>query len=218
MLKTIFLAPGRVVCGQSVSAGHRPHRFRRSAFRQRGPVLGVSLLFWALLAGLGVILSAKLGTNVDPPAPPPKAGAQLRPAAQAAQAAPGAPAPAAGPASAAAGVPAGQALLDQAERAALAAQGGQAEPAARPLAKPPEIWLVIVESIPKSARPEAERAVARHRKKGVSLELLDTDAFPRLKSGLWALAQGPFDTKKEADEAAAGIKAKVKSLMVRRGL
>jgi hypothetical protein len=86
------------------------------------------------------------------------------------------------------------------------------------LSKPPEIWLVIVESIPKAHRSEAERALARHKKKGLDLEILDTDAFPRLKSGLWALANGPFDTKKEAEAAALILKPKVKGLMVRRGL
>jgi hypothetical protein len=86
------------------------------------------------------------------------------------------------------------------------------------LAKPPEAWLVIVESIPKTARQEAERSLARHKKKGVALDLLDTDAYPKLKSGLWALAMGPYDSKKEAETAAATLKPKVKGLMVRRGL
>ena len=50
------------------------------------------------------------------------------------------------------------------------------------------------------------------------MELLDTDAYPMLKSGMWTLAMGPFDTKAEADLAAAELKPKVRDLMVRRGI
>jgi hypothetical protein len=84
--------------------------------------------------------------------------------------------------------------------------------------KPPEAWLVIVESIPKSQRDKAEEALARQRRRGVELSIMDTDAYPRLKSGLWALALGPYDSKREAEAAAAAIKSKVKDFMVRRGL
>jgi hypothetical protein len=82
----------------------------------------------------------------------------------------------------------------------------------------PEAWLVIVESIPKSARDKAEASLQRQKKKGLDLVLVDTDAYPRLKSGMWALSLGPFDTKAEAEAAASTIKAKVKDFMVRRGL
>ncbi|MDR2366855.1 MAG: SPOR domain-containing protein [Deltaproteobacteria bacterium] len=81
-----------------------------------------------------------------------------------------------------------------------------------------EAWLVIVESIPKSKRTEAERSLARHKKRGLSLEIVDTDAYPRLKAGMWTLASGPYDTEKEAKAAAAIIKPKVRDLMIRRGL
>jgi hypothetical protein len=78
--------------------------------------------------------------------------------------------------------------------------------------------LVIIESIPKSARTKAEESQSRQRKKGLEVELVDTDAYPRLKSGMWALALGPFETKAQADLAAQRIKPKVKEFMVRRGL
>jgi hypothetical protein len=81
-----------------------------------------------------------------------------------------------------------------------------------------EAWLVIVESIPKDKRVEAEQSLARHKKRGLNLEIVDTDAYPRLKSGMWTLASGPYDTEKEARAAAAIIKPKVRDLMVRRGL
>jgi hypothetical protein len=91
-------------------------------------------------------------------------------------------------------------------------------PPAEEAALTDQIWLVIVESIPKSARTEAERSLARHKRRGLELELLDTDAYPMLKSGMWTLAMGPFDTKVQAEAAAAEIKPKVRDLMVRRGL
>jgi hypothetical protein len=81
-----------------------------------------------------------------------------------------------------------------------------------------EAWLVIVESIPKNKRIEAEQSLARHTKRGLNLEIVDTDAYPRLKGGMWTLAAGPFDSQQEALVAAAEIKPKVKDLMVRRGL
>jgi hypothetical protein len=81
-----------------------------------------------------------------------------------------------------------------------------------------EAWLVIVESIPKNKRTEAEQSQARYKRKGVTLELLDTDAYPLLKSGMWTLATGPYETKKEAEAAATIIKPKVRDLMIRRGL
>ncbi|MDR3134905.1 MAG: SPOR domain-containing protein [Deltaproteobacteria bacterium] len=81
-----------------------------------------------------------------------------------------------------------------------------------------EAWLVIVESIPKDKRAEAEQSQARHKRRGVTLEIVDTDAYPRLKGGMWTLASGPYDTEREAQEAAAAIKPKVRDLMVRRGL
>jgi hypothetical protein len=81
-----------------------------------------------------------------------------------------------------------------------------------------EAWLVIVESIPKSKRTEAEQSLARHKKRGVTLDIIDTDAYPRLKSGMWTLAAGPYDSEKEAQAAASAIKPKVRDLMIRRGL
>ena len=73
MLKTIFLGPGRFFCGEAVDDGSRHRRYRLSAFRQRGPVLVVSIAFWLILMAGGVVLCATLGTNVDPPPKKPPA-------------------------------------------------------------------------------------------------------------------------------------------------
>ncbi|MDR1080916.1 MAG: SPOR domain-containing protein [Deltaproteobacteria bacterium] len=162
----------------------------------------------------------------DPPRPPSMAeSAQMA----AAGGAPETQAPAAGSRDPAAQAPAqggaqqsgGPGRLDGPSPAAPAAITVPRElvtPAGAPGQRLPEAWLVIVESIPKSKREEAEQAQARQKRKGVDLSIMDTDAYPRLKSGLWALALGPFDSKREADAAAAAIKPKVRDLMVRRGL
>jgi hypothetical protein len=90
--------------------------------------------------------------------------------------------------------------------------------AAEPKIPSPEAWLVIVESVPKSDRSAAEASLERRRRKGLDLVLVDTDAYPRLKSGMWVLSLGPFDSRAEAETAADSIKSKVKDYMVRRGL
>jgi hypothetical protein len=227
MLKTILLGPGRLLCGRGLTDEGRHRRYRLAAYKNPGeiPVIIVSLIFWALAISGAVLVSAKT-SNVNPPRPQPAPTARTEPAASA-------QAPEAGnqtaPPSAVSGsltapaagnltVPAAQAAPPAGGNLTAGAVPAVSQPQSPALAVPPEIWLVIVESIPKSARPEAERALARHKKRGVELELLDTDAFPKLKSGMWTLALGPFDSKKEADAAAVILKPKVKDLMVRRGL
>jgi hypothetical protein len=82
----------------------------------------------------------------------------------------------------------------------------------------PEAWLVIVASSPKSDRDKVEADRDRHKRRGLELEIFDTDAYPLLKSGMWTLALGPFDTRAEAEATAKAIQSKVKETMVRRGL
>lgn len=81
-----------------------------------------------------------------------------------------------------------------------------------------ELWLVLLHTIPKSSRDEAERRQARYRDQGLAVEILDTDAFPRLKSGNWIIALGPFDDRISALAAADTAKAFNNGLIVRRGL
>ncbi|MDR2141149.1 MAG: SPOR domain-containing protein [Deltaproteobacteria bacterium] len=211
MLKNIFLGPGRVLCGRPLSEGSRgQRRYRLSSYRSQGAIILISVFFWAVLVAAGVTLSYKLGTNVDPPPPKPRAEIKPRPATPTLTVG--------GPANASASLGAATPVGGDSTPVGSPTPGATPEPAPVALAKPPEAWLVIVESIPKTARQEAERSLARHKKKGVALDLLDTDAYPKLKSGLWALAMGPYDSKKEAETAAATLKPKVKGLMVRRGL
>ena len=83
--------------------------------------------------------------------------------------------------------------------------GGTTAPAGGAPVVVDEQWLVILHSIPKSARDEAERRKTQYRNKGLEVDILDTDAFPRLKSNsgsYWIIALGPFENKGEAVDAA----------------
>jgi uncharacterized SAM-binding protein YcdF (DUF218 family) len=214
MLIDFLLAPGRYLCRLIKKPRHKV-RFQ-ARISDGGPVIPVSIICWAALFGLAVLLVRQFASPLLPtPAAAPAAG-QAAPAAPAAQ--PAAPAPEPGqPRMAPSAEASGAGGSVQAAGAGLSRTLEPPE-AAPPAAPANQVWLVIVESIPKSAREEAERSQARHRRRGVELELLDTDAYPLLRSGLWTLAMGPVDTKGEADAAAAEIRPKVRDLMVRRGL
>ncbi len=68
------------------------------------------------------------------------------------------------------------------------------------------------------ARQEAERRQTQYRNRGLQVEIMDTDAFPRLVGGSWIIAQGPFDGRAEALDAANRAREFNSNLMVRRGL
>lgn len=188
----------------------------------RGPVTLVSFVCWVLVAGLAVFGVLKFASPPTPTygQPPPEATAQAAPAGTEAQA-PAATAEAQAQTASAPG--AGQNAPAQPTAVASNAADPGKPSIERSLSPIPdqvaaEAWLVIVESIPKSKRVEAEQSLARHKKRGLSLEIVDTDAYPRLKGGMWTLASGPYDSEKEAQAAAAIIKPKVRDLMIRRGL
>jgi len=62
-----------------------------------------------------------------------------------------------------------------------------------------EQWLVVLHSIPKNSRNEAERRKTQYRNKGLEVDVLDSGAFPRIENGSWWLvALGPFDDKDRA--------------------
>lgn len=82
-----------------------------------------------------------------------------------------------------------------------------------------EQWLVILHTIPKSGRDEAERRQIRYRNAGLEVDIFDTDAFPLLKSDNWIIAIGPFEDRDSAAKEAVKAKAFITSdLMVRKGL
>jgi hypothetical protein len=220
LLYDLFLAPGRYLC-RKFSRSRKKTRYQARSVN-RGPVVPVSIITWLAVAVLVVVVVLFLGTSpVPPPKKPPSEQNQEQVASNAQSGAVSGPVAQAGLTPQNAPTPQAQSNPQAAASApeahvgeeTVAALSGQLEP-------PPatEIWLVIVESIPKSARAGAEESLARHKRRGVNLELLDTDAYPLLKGGMWTLALGPFDTKKDAEAAAAEIKPKVRDLMVRRGL
>ncbi|MDR0354412.1 MAG: hypothetical protein LBJ64_01560 [Deltaproteobacteria bacterium] len=234
MFKDFFLSPGRWFCRER-------HRGKRKTVRGAkevisGPVVPISVATWILVALAAFFLVMKLASppvRTPPPAEPPDVAAARAEAARESPA-PQAAGTAQGAAPAAAPQAAPPAVAQNAEAATPGAAPGSSTSAAGSLAVSldgsgesatpaptvpvNEAWLVIVESIPKRARAEAEQSMARHKRRGVDLELFDTDAYPLLRSGMWTLAQGPFDSKREADAAAAVIRPKVRDLMVRRGL
>lgn len=242
MIKDLFLAPGRLFCQTFLAANKNRPRFTT---RQvvRGPVLPLSLVCWllvALAAYAGVTRFAspvapslvRTGTDSEPTPAAAQAGSSGQGTAGAAQAgaAGAAGASGAGAQAEASGQASGSVAAGAPPRAAGTVSGtpgaqgpapGQSAPAQAAAAAVPEVgeaWLVIVESVPKQRRTEAEQSVARHKRRGVDLELFDTDAYPFLKSGMWALASGPYENKSDAEAAAAVLKPQVRDLMVRRGL
>jgi hypothetical protein len=219
MLKDMFLAPGRYIC-RKFSRSRKKSRYQ-SRTLHKGPVVPISIFAWLLAVGVAYGLVVWLGSPPIPrdlleaqnSAPPPAAttAASQPQAGAAASTAPQTTTTASGNLTA-------SAPNNSTEAAGSSLVQSVSPPAVTENVPPPEVWLVIVESIPKKSRTEAEQSQARHKKRGVDLELLDTDAYPLLKSGMWTLAMGPFDTKLEAEAAALEIKPKVRDLMVRRGL
>lgn len=204
-MKDLFLAPGR----QIAKLFSKDKRRYRSARHRSEAGVGTAVLagvFWLVLAGglilavdklgfltpaLDVGLEVAQGGGEEAPAPAPEPTSNIT-------------------GSLGTGSPAGAPLPP--------ASGVAGAPAAQAPAVETELWLVILHTIPKSARDEAERRQAQYIGKGLKVDILDTDAFPRLKSGNWIIAQGPFDDRASALAAADAAKGFNPGLMVRRGL
>jgi hypothetical protein len=236
MLNDFLLAPGRYLCRKFSGSKRRKSRFVPKQ-AVRGPVGLISFITWALVAALaffGVVTFASppypgyKEAKAEPetvnqagqtPAPSAQAQSSTVPNAQAQNAQTAQSQLGAAPAQAATQTASSQ-VTGQVNNAdqALPSLGTDQSSATETVAAVSEAWLVIVESIPKNKRVEAEQSLARHKKRGLSLEIVDTDAYPRLKGGMWTLASGPYETEKEAQAAAAIIKPKVRDLMIRRGL
>jgi len=212
MLTGLFLWPGRLVAGLFSSDRKKEYRSRRHRAATTGRVALLSLVLW--LAGAGVLLFALdraglLKEALD-------AGVEVaqgeRPAEPAAEPEPPPVAePAPEPAAAVAPEPA-------AEPGGTTAGGVLAPAEEAPPAQEAEMWLVILHSIPKSGRHEAERRQAAYKAKGLLVDILDTNSFPKLPPDYWIIALGPFDRRAEALAAADKAKAFNSGLMVRRGL
>lgn len=215
MLMDLFLAPGRFL-GKAFS------REKKRSYRSlRGPsglgfgVVLASLASWLVLAGLALYAVDKAGllkqaldvgvevatTGEKPGEPPPAAPPDVRNGAEASSA------------TAAGALPERNGSGSTVPSNGLPVTAGAPAPAAEA-----ELWLVILHTIPKVSREEAERRQSQYASRGLKVEILDTDAFPRLKSGNWIIAQGPFDDKASALAASEKAKAFNAGLIVRRGL
>jgi cell division protein FtsN len=221
MLLGLFLWPGRLSANLFFSGRKKEYRSRRHRTDTPGRVVLLSLVLW--LAGAGVLLFAldragllkealdagvemAQGERPAEPVPPPEPEA----------AAPPEPAPAEA-------ATAGGALAPAEEPPAVAlvappAAAPPTTPVAPAVAQEAEMWLVILHSIPKTGRDEAERRQVGYKAKGLEVDILDTNAFPRLTPNHWIVALGPFDNRAEALAAADQAKTFNSGLMVRRGL
>jgi hypothetical protein len=246
MLKKIFLAPGYYFL-RKFSKKRKKFRHVSSSFEAK-PAFRLSLLFWLVIGFIVAVSYAAFSGGADEPkvaspdnaiapypsalpgaetepeyAPPPPSmaeSARLNPPVQAGQASTGSDS-------------GGGAAPTEPRTSVQSSAAAGAQGAPPPLVVPPElmsagdgssalkteeVWLVIVSSSPKADRDKVEADQARHRRRGVNLEIMDTDAYPLLKSGMWTLALGPYYSRVEAENAAKELQPKVKETMVRRGL
>jgi len=204
MLTGLFLWPGRLAARLFSPDRRKDYRSRRPRPEATGRLVLLSLVLW--LAGAGALLFALDRTGLLKEAL--DAGVE---AAQGERTAPPAPEPAPPEPD----VPtAGGALTQPEPIAAPIDQTAQTAPAALET----EMWLVILHSIPKTGRAEAERRQAGYKTRGLEVDILDTNAFPKLPPNYWVIALGPFDSRAEALAAADRAKAFNSGLMVRRGL
>jgi hypothetical protein len=219
MLLGLFLWPGRLAANLLFSDRKKEYRSRRHRVDTPGRVVLLSLVLW--LAGAGVLLFAldragllkealdagvemAQGERPAEPVPPPEPETAAPPEPVETTAIGGGLTPAEG-------APAVALVAPPAVAPAIT----QETPAA---AQEAEMWLVILHSIPKTGRDEAERRRAGYKAKGLEVDILDTNAFPRLSPNHWIVALGPFDNRAEALAAADQAKTSNSGLMVRRGL
>lgn len=219
MLKKLFLAPGRMLLN-ILSAGRR--KKYRSTRNHPGIGFGMillSLLCWVVIAG-GVLYAVdkagllKQALDVGVEVTGVNAGDNQEPGADATAEETDNQPTASGSLMSGAGddsaLPQGGQNTSGSGGPAIAENQQQGEVA--------EMWLVILHSIPKSSRDEADRLRKQYNSKGLAVDVLDSDAFPRLKRGLWLVAIGPFDDKASATEAANKATKFNAQLMVRKGL
>ena len=222
MLKKFFLAPGRLLL--NILAGNKRKNYR-SARGRPSAGLGVIILSsvcWLLIAG-GVLYAVdKAGflkqaldvgvevTGVNDDLEDSKAGNQVQPGPE--------PGPQTGDTPTATGSLTGGGGATQPSQPGTGADGGGSSAQVQETPAAAEMWLVILHSIPKSAREEADRWQRQYRSKGLEVDVLDTDAFPRLIGGHWIVAIGPFDDKLSATMAANNATKFNAKLLVRRGM
>ncbi len=223
MFKNIFLAPGRLLA-TAFKDKKRNYRSVRKKTPQGAGVFIVSLAVWLLLLA-GIMTAADKSGLLKEILDAGVEVAQSRAVDGGAESVP-APTPdgaASGDAAASGGETGGQEAAAPPD--AVAPPEGQANQGGGAVDVPPpesaaaaERWLVILHTIPKAAREEAERRQKQYQGQGLQVEIMDTDAFPRLLGGNWIIALGPFEGRADALAAANKAKEFNANLMVRRGL
>ncbi|MDR1920762.1 MAG: hypothetical protein LBS31_03345 [Candidatus Adiutrix sp.] len=224
MLKAIFLFPGRLLVKLLVRNKKKSYRSARSRPSGGPGTAVVSLFFWLALAAAALWTSDRAGLlkealdagveaaaqqNVEDPAPPEIAvAADVEASSGAAgEALPSVAGSPTGEEAAAGDNPAAGATPTSVEATTTAAAVENVQ-----------VWLVMLHTIPRNARAEAERLKTKYRNLGLSVEIMDTDNFPRLLSGRWIIAQGPFDDRAGAIKASEAYTASTPGLRVVRGL
>lgn len=77
-------------------------------------------------------------------------------------------------------------------------------------------WFVVLESFPKTARLTADKRAELLRENGRQAKVVDTDLYPGLRSGLWAVVLGPFSGEK-AEQVLAEVRAQVPTAYAKSG-
>jgi hypothetical protein len=211
MLKDLFLTPGRLLTRVFTREKKRTYRSTRSrATESLGTVL-LSLVAWLALAGCVLYSIDKAGflTQALDVGVEVATGGEEKPD----------PSPDPAPEDSTGSI-----------TGSLIQGGPTPSPPANPTGTSPgpktqpavetEMWVVVMHTIPKNdaGRQEAERRQAQYLNKGLTVEIMDTDAFPRLKSGNWLIALGPFENKAAAVAASNRAKSFNTGLMILRGL
>ena len=78
-------------------------------------------------------------------------------------------------------------------------------------------WFIVLGSYDRKdlalAQDQAERLAGR----GLTVTLADTDDFPNLKDGLWAVALGPFNTTEAAEKMVRRARGLVPDAYIKSG-
>jgi|GEM_PF-1878564 len=209
MLKDLFLTPGRFLTKRFTKEKKRTYRSTRSRPTESLGVIALSTICWLVLAGCVIYSIDKAGLlkqALDVGVEAATGGeAETQPLPD-----PGEPESELGSATGS---------LSQNGQAPPSSTNGPAAAASRGQTSiETELWLVILHTIPKTARDEAERRQTQYLSRGLRVDILDTDAFPRLRSGSWIIALGPFETRAAAVAASEKATPFNNGLMIRRGL
>jgi len=77
-------------------------------------------------------------------------------------------------------------------------------------------WFIILGSYPKVEREKAEERLTLLRPHGVGIRIVDTQDFPNLRIGLWAVVAGPF-SKDTAEKEKSRLKAVIPDAFIKSG-